>query len=213
MSFRAGKRPESARGPVHGPTIMLGDGSYFDYENPEASAMTIEDFAYGLAYTCRFRGQTRARLRGNKRCYYSVAEHCVRGAEAVFALTGDRELAFDFLMHEGGEPTCGDDPGPLKPLCPDKKALEKRCEAAAHKRFGVTMRDPAYIKYIDLRMLATEQRDLMPQSGGDKWRNAEDHDDDLPAPFAFEIVPLSHPDVAAVHFLSLYDRLKPAEAA
>jgi hypothetical protein len=202
---------EAAR--ITGPTIMLGDGSYFDYTDPESSQMTIEDFAYGLAYTCRFRGQTRARLEGNRRVFYSVAEHCVRGARWVFENTGDRELAYDFLMHEGGEPTCGDDPGPMKLLCPDKKALEKRCEAAAHKRFGVTMRNPAYIKEIDLRMLATEQRDLMPQSGGDKWRNAEDHPRDLPEPFGFRIVPYVHPDVAAVWFLSLYRQLKPAGVA
>lgn len=198
-----------ARAPrrVTGPTIMLGDGSYFDYGSPETSEMTIDDFAYGLAYTCRFRGQTRARLAGDVRWYYSVAEHCVRGAEELLAQGHSREIAFDFLMHEGGEPVCGDDPGPMKPLCPDKKALEKRCERAAHARFGVTMRYPGLIKEWDLRMLATEQRDLMPQSSGDRWRNAEDHSHDLPPPFDFEILPYQHPDIAAERFLSLFQRL------
>lgn len=193
---------------VSGPTILLGDGSYYDYENPEASTMTIEDFAYGLAYTCRFRGQTRLRAEGNRRVFYSVAEHCTRGARQMRLMGYSASDQYDFLMHEGGEPVCGDDPGPIKPLCPDKKALEKRCEAAAHKLFRVKMANPKLIKEIDLRMLATEQRDLMPQSGNDRWRNAEDHPSDLPAPFGNPITSCLSPTEAALDFLREYRRIQ-----
>jgi hypothetical protein len=194
---------------VIGPTIQLGDGSYFDYTSPETSDMTIEDFAFGLAYTCRFRGQTRARLWGGRRAYFSVAQHCVLGAQELLRQGYVRAIAYDFLMHEGGEPVCGDDPGPMKPLCPDKKALEKRCERAAHARFGVTMTDPALIKLWDLRMLATEQRDLMPQSRGHRWFNAEDRAQALPEPFDFLITPLPTPDDAAFAFLTMFAMLAP----
>lgn len=197
---------------VSGPTIMLGDGTYYDYTDPSASEMSIEDFAYGLAYTCRFRGQTRARLLDGRRFFYSVAEHSVRGAKALLDGGYRQDIAYDFLMHEGGEPVCGDDPGPMKPLCLDKKALEKRCEAAAHARFHVQMIDRDLIKHWDLRMLATEQRDLMPQSRNDRWRNAEDHPRDLPAPFDFTIVPWSHPNVAAEEFLAMFERIAPGDA-
>ena len=29
--------------------ILLGSGTYFDYQHPETSRLTIEDIAYGLA--------------------------------------------------------------------------------------------------------------------------------------------------------------------
>lgn len=194
---------------VSGPTILLGDGSYFDYTSPETSEMTIDDFAWGLACRGRFSGQCRLRVANDHpRIFYSVAEHCVRGAIEMLKQGRTPYEAYCFLMHEGGEPVCGDDPGPMKPLCPDKKALEKRCEAAAHAQFGVVLADPAFMKEWDLRMLATEQRDLMPQSGTDKWRNAEDHPRDLPAPFDFIIGQCMDPADAAARFLSVYYMLR-----
>jgi hypothetical protein len=186
---------------IVGPTILMGDGSYFDYENPEASTMTIEDFAYGLAYTCRFRGQTRSPLTG-RRVFYSVAEHCVRMAAHVEEDGHDRVHVKAAMMHEAGEPVCGDMVGPLKQLFPEFRTLEKRCEAAALSRFGVSIPDPDLIKRYDLRMLATEKRDLMPASRDHEWSWVRGFE-----PFLEIIEPFDCPDTAAEAFLYLWREL------
>jgi uncharacterized protein len=85
-----------------GPSILLGSGRFFDYDNPGASRMTIEDYAYGLAFTCRFSGQCVSR-RTARRVYYSVAQHCEIMSRVV--PVGHEYAA---LMHESGEPVCGD---------------------------------------------------------------------------------------------------------
>ncbi len=185
---------------IKGPTILLGSGSYFDFEAPDAAELTIEDIAYGLAYACRFAGQCVQRSTG-RRVFYSVAQHCVE-----MSRRGPPELAFDLLMHEAGEATCGDMTGPLKSLCPDYKAVEKRCEAAALARFGVSMADPAAVKLWDLRMLATERRDLLPWKG-EEWA-VTGGAEPLPEP----IEPWA-PDVAAVEFLIRYYLLAPPASA
>lgn len=187
---------------ISGPTIMMGDGSYFDFEAPEASTMTIEDFAYGLAYTCRFRGQTRRRSSG-ERAFYSVAEHCVRMARHLWD-DGYHIDAFHGLMHEAGEPVCGDMSGPLKVLIPEFRVIEKRCEAALLARFQVPLGDAELIKRYDLRMLATEKRDLMPHSAGHKWEHTGGYE-----PFEDRIEPWK-PNEAAGIFLREFHYLQGA---
>jgi hypothetical protein len=185
---------------VIGPTIMLGSGTYFDFEAPETSLLTIEDYAYGLAAANRFAGQCVSRVTG-KRVFYTVAEHCVRMSYAV-----PEGSEYDALMHEGGEPTCGDVVGPLKSLCPDYKTVEKRCERASFERFKVSMSDPDLIKLYDLRMLATEKRDLMPMSEGDTWSWIKGA-----PPLTFEIVPWLQEE-AAQRFIARYLELAPEGA-
>jgi uncharacterized protein len=187
---------------IVGPTILMGDGAYFDYEQPDKAPVTIEDVAYGLAYTARFRGQTRSFARGGRRCFYSVAQHCVLMAEALETDRHGREAALAGLMHELGEAPCGDMPSPLKLICPEFRTIEKRCEAALLRLFDVEMSEPELIKRYDLRMLATEKRDLMPHSGSDSWSFTEGY-----APFPFTIVPYLNPDDAAEEFLRSYWRL------
>jgi hypothetical protein len=188
---------------VIGPTILMGDGSYFDFESPETSEMTIEDYAWALAGTVRFRAQTRARLRRDARCFYSVAEHCCRMAAQMLSDGHGTELAYDALMHEGGEVPWGDIAGPAKPMVPSFKEEEKRCERASFAIWGVTMSNPDLIKRYDLRMLATEKRDLMPQGSGDQWAWIKGYE-----PFASAIIPWPLEE-AADAFLGWYRQLAP----
>ncbi|MCZ7501223.1 hypothetical protein [Agrobacterium sp. ST15.13.015] len=184
--------------PIHhiiGPTILLGSGAYFDFDNPEGSQLTIEDVAYGLAFQSRFSGQCVSRRTG-KRVYYSVAQHCI--IMAGYAEPGSKMAA---LMHEVGEATCGDMSSPLKSKCPDFKAVEKRCEAAGLSRFKVKTPSHTYIKHLDLCMLATEQRDLMPVNGH-TWGTVEGR-----RPFEAEIFPWENPHFAAEAFLETYHQL------
>lgn len=142
-----------------GPTILMGSGVYFDFEDPDSTPVSIEDVAYALAFEGRFAGQCVHR-RTRRRVFYCVAEHCVRMSRLV-----PPEHAYDALMHEVGEAPCGDMTGPLKRLCPDYKAVEKRCEASGLRRFMVPMRDKGLIKEYDIVMLAWERRDLTPWTG------------------------------------------------
>ena len=178
------------------PTILLGSGGYFDYEDPGASPITIEDIAYGLAYACRFAGQCWSSRLG-RRVFYSVAEHCVRMSYAV-----PSHAALHALLHEVGEAPCGDMTAPLKSICPDFKRVEKRAEAALLARFGVTASDPALIKLYDLRMLATERRDLM-RWNGEPWSILDGIE-----PLEDVIVPWA-PDAAAQRFLERHRELAP----
>jgi uncharacterized protein len=181
-----------------GPSILLGSGSFFDYDDPSASRMTIEDYAYGLAFTCRFSGQCVSR-KTRRRVYYSVAQHCEIMSRAV--PIGHEYAA---LMHESGEPVCGDLNTPLKSQLPEYRTIEKRCEKAIMGIFKVVVEDPALIKEFDARMWATERRDLL-NWDGNRWGL-----DDSAEPFEFEIEPLG-PYEAADSFLSRFHQIAPVE--
>lgn len=179
------------------PTILLGSGTYFNYLQPELSAITIEDVAYGLAAASRFAGQCVSRFSG-RRVRYTVAEHCVRGSWAA-----EKPLRLTFLMHELGEATCGDMVGPLKEIVPGFRFIEKRCEAAGMAHFGVPAADKAALKMLDRRMLATEKRDLCPPHATghwDRWTLGVE-------PFDFPIMDPWGFDEAAERFLARYAEL------
>ena len=53
-------------------SILTASGIYFDYANPTAGMINIEDIAKALSNTCRFAGHSR---------FYSVAEHSVHCAQ------------------------------------------------------------------------------------------------------------------------------------
>lgn len=181
--------------------MLLGSGNYFDFMSPETSLVTIEDIAYGLAGTSRFRGQTVSQI-SNQRCLYTVAEHCLRGSYQI-----DPDLAYDFLMHELDEVAWGDTISPQKAFLPDFARVAKRTGIALGRRYGVGMlTDPARaaeVKRIDLIMLATERRDLMPPTP-EVWPIIAGVE-----PLEERIVPIA-PDVVAGLFLARYDQIRPA---
>lgn len=182
--------------------ILLGSGAYFDCFSPETSAaeVTDEDVAYGLAFTARFRGQTINQATG-RRCLYTVAEHCVRASYIA-----EPEYAYAVLMHELGEVIWGDVTSPQKSLLPTFRKEEHRCHRQLAKRFDVEVTNADEIKRVDLIMLATERRDLMPPTVG-VWPMLEGVE---PLPQA--IMPY-HPHDAAEMFLARMRELNPTVAA
>lgn len=137
-----------------GPTIMLRSGAWFDFCAPASSNFTIEDIAHGLANICRYSGQCTS--------FYSVAEHSIHVSEMA------KGFEFEALLHDAAEAFLGDITRPLKQLLPEYKKIEANVERAILDRFGVSGPIPLQVKQADLRVLAAEQRQVMPE-GTDGW--------------------------------------------
>lgn len=162
-------------------------GNRFYPLEPRIDRVAIEDIAHGLAYQCRFNGQTRE--------FYSVAQHSLIVAALVPA-----PLRLAALLHDGAEAYLGDMVKPLKVLLPEFSALEDRVTAIIADTFRIDFSDYAPIKHADLIALATEKRDLMPHSA-ERWAYLDDI-----APLADTIIPM-HPGEAKSAFLAAFHRL------
>lgn len=148
-------------------------------------AIDIEDIAHGLAYQCRFNGQTRA--------FYSVAQHSLLVADLL-----EPELKLAGLLHDAAEAYLGDMVKPLKLVLPEFSAIEDRISQLINRHFGIADLDHRAIKRADLTMLATEKRDLMPHST-EAWASIKGFE---PLPFA--IAPML-PEEAKAAFLTAFD--------
>lgn len=203
----ASEEMQAAAGRTYrGATIAWGRGECYDFDQPNPEIIDLEDVAYALAYTVRWRGQTR--WRGN-RCFYGVGQHCVFGAEEMLAAGIGSAHALAFLTHEPDEVVLPDFPGPAKKCVDGLKPFSRRQGDALADRFGWDCPNPDLIKQWDLRMMNTEKRDLMPGHERDTFHSSARQpipDDQFPA-FERELVPYVHPDVAAVRWLELYLQL------
>ncbi len=135
--------------------VSTYSGNRFYPLGPRIDRVTIEDIVHGLAYQCRFNGQTRE--------FYSVAQHSLIVASLVAP-----HLRLAALLHDAAEAYLGDMVKPLKVLMPEFADLEDRVSALIASAFGVDFSDYAPIKRADLIALATEKRDLMPHSA-ERW--------------------------------------------
>lgn len=85
------------------------DGSCLDLARPDPCEISFHTMAAGLSKIMRFNGI-------NRGMGWSVALHCVRGADAIERETGDPLLAALFLLHDGEEHLLGDHPTPAARL-------------------------------------------------------------------------------------------------
>lgn len=148
------------------PEIMTVGGTYFNFVNPEQSEVTIESLAHALSNINRYTGHTTKP--------YNVAQHCVLGSYRIAP-----EFAYEFLMHDTAEALIGDVATPLKNLMPEYKVIEKRVELDLARRFGLSYPMLPQVREADLRMLATEVRDLMPTvcQGWEILQNVQPYED------------------------------------
>jgi hypothetical protein len=135
------------------PTIQMASGRYFDFLDPDSTPVAIDDIAHALSKLCRFTGH----ILGDDPIY-PIGQHCVLASYQAKT----REEAYHALMHDSVESVLTDISSPLKQLLPDYKRIEARCEASFAKQHGFPEHMTPEVKTIDLRMLATEKRDLMP---------------------------------------------------
>ena len=131
-------------------SITTHSGRQVNLLNPQYSQIDISDIAHGLAYQCRFNGQTSR--------FYSIAQHSLMVASIL-----PDHLKLAGLLHDAAEAYVGDVVQPLKMLLPDYQAIENRFTQAIGQRFGVDLDHHPEIKQADLIALATEKRDLLPR--------------------------------------------------
>ena len=124
--------------------ITLLSGKMFDYLNPGATTLDIEDIAT-LSNICRFAGHLPI--------FYSVAQHLVNTSYIV-----PPEFAYEALLHDRSEAFTNDIPTPLKIAMPAFKALEITIEKATAPMFGVPVDMSPEVHLADRQMLGLEMR-------------------------------------------------------
>jgi hypothetical protein len=162
-------------------------GNRFYLLAPRIDDVVIEDIAHGLAYQCRFNGQTRT--------FYSVAQHSIIVAGLV-----PEEQRLAALLHDAAEAYLGDMVKPLKLLLPEFSAIEEQVSAIIAEKFGLPGFGFPEIKRADLIALAMEKRDLMPYST-ESWESLRGI-----SPLPQIIEPMS-PEEAKAAFLAAFERL------
>ena len=162
-------------------------GNRFYLLDPRIDDVAVEDIAHGLAYQCRFNGQTRT--------FYSVAQHSI-----IVAALVPEEQRLAALLHDAAEAYLGDMVKPLKLLLPEFSAIEDQVSAIIATKFGLPGFAFPEIKRADLIALATEKRDLMPYST-ESWESLRGI-----SPMPQIIVPMS-PEEAKAAFLAAFELL------
>lgn len=153
--------------------LQTASGRAFDLANPRPAHVDFKsDVAPALARIPRFTGHAGS---------YSVAQHCVVGADAIFAETRRSELAAVFLLHDAHEAFLGDIATPIAGamahmgdrLAPGGgdivrrsiAALKANVDMAIYAAAGLPWPLPPHareaVKSMDLRMLLTERNHLM----------------------------------------------------
>lgn len=146
-------------------------GDYFDYADPRAANVHIEDIAHGLANTCRFGGQVRT--------FYSVAEHAVL-VRRLLIDAGWAAYGFAGLHHDSHEAYLGDMPTPLKVTVGEAQlGLSDNIDAAVGEALGINpeLFKHAFVKQADSLAMRMEAAALM-RSGGSwsRWNALEPAD-------------------------------------
>lgn len=167
-------------------SIRTFSGNTFDYANPSVLSISIEDIAHSLSNICRFSGHVKE--------FYSVAEHSIRVSELC-----SEENKLWALLHDASEAYCSDLPRPFKRMIGMEpyRTYEKRTMGIICERFGLPKEEPVEVKQADMRMLVTEQRDLM-VNAGPEWHDVE--------PLPHTIIPLN-PEQARQRFRAAFTHL------
>lgn len=148
------------------PWIQTCSGKLIDLLNPDPTSIDITDVAFSLARLCRFTGHADS---------YSVAQHCVIGARVLREQGASVEVQREFLLHDARESIIGDVASPIKRAMVRLRMqhdsggtpfdayleLERRVARAFSERFNTPAQHTPPVHEADMRMLATEARDLM----------------------------------------------------
>lgn len=133
--------------------------------NPQSEDVVLDDIVNGLAYTCRFGGQSTK--------FFSVAQHALL-VEEIISRQGHSELALAALHHDSHEAYLCDMPSPIKRILRATgqfgayAALQQMLDDAISTAFRLTNVDEdaaATIKQADLIAFEIEARHLLASGG------------------------------------------------
>lgn len=187
-------RLKSPRASSASPWLQSASGNQVWLREPGRARVDIYDVAKSLACQCRFAGHLRDGV-----WHYSVAEHSVRCSWYV-----EPEHALAALLHDAHEAYLHDltSPWKLAFATAEIAAYDVAWQDKVWSDLGAGGPAPRMIpgvKRVDVRMLATEQRDLMAPPPADWQLGAE--------PFPGRIEPLTA-EQACSAFLARYDVLR-----
>jgi len=146
---------------ISGSRIITASGRVFDLLEPTLEQIDIFDIATALSKENRFGGHTRKP--------YSVAQHsCLAHDYAPqigeYGGVTYYNCKFEALMHDVEEAYYKDIPTPLKRLLPDYNLIVDNFDKLIREKFDLPGSETPIVKRIDLRLLATEKRELMQQA-------------------------------------------------
>ncbi len=175
---------------LHG-WIQLYSGRKFFPLKPRVEDVDIQDIAHSLSNMCRFTGHVKE--------FYSVAQHSV----LVSYLCGANNALYG-LLHDATEAYLVDMPKPIKRLetFSNFRDIEASIMLVIAKKFGLPDVEPPAVKQADIKILATEARDLMFPLHPD-WKQPCE-------PYPFKIEPLP-PAEAKKLFMERYRQLTAGE--
>ena len=168
------------------PWIQTVSGGRFYPLDPRPWDVNILDIGHALANVCRFTGHTLD--------FYSVAQHSVMVSELL-----PDNLKLWGLLHDASEAYIQDIARPVKK--DDRFAfyreVEKRVMDSICLAYGLPCEEPPEVKDADLRVLAAEARDLMPQREHAEW-------DWMPDPAGIPKIKPWPPKRAKAYFLDAF---------
>lgn len=137
-------------------------GQRFFFSHPEAHTYSLADIAHQLSLVCRFGGSCRF--------HYSVGQHSLLVADALWRDTGSAIEALDGLFHDAAEAYLGDVKKPIKVQLPAYQIAEAKVDRAIRAQMiaagiPVPVEERARTKFFDTRILCDERAALMTPSG------------------------------------------------
>lgn len=153
---------------MKGSWLLSRSGRRIDLPNPDPAEIHWPDIAESLAKQCRFLGHCEE--------HYSVAQHCVLASHKTRDELGPG-FAIYGLLHDAHEAYLGDTIRPVKDLLgPELKKLERSVDAVIYGVASIPLpgwKIQEVIQEIDIRMLATEKRDILTPNK-DRWEGLKD---------------------------------------
>lgn len=184
-------------------SVRTASGLFFDFENPHADQVVVEDIARALSRKPRFNG--------HMNCFYSVAQHACLVSALAHHLAEENEnaivLAWAALHHDDSEYVMADVPTPLKRLLPEYKVIERKVQGVINRKWGLDERADEWptVKKADTAALFLERDHMIDDTV--RWSIEDQH----PGFTMLEFWPTFEAwdsETAMKQYLFLHDQLK-----
>ena len=136
--------------------IEVYGGDKFCFDDISKNEVDIKVIAHALSLQCRYAGHCKV--------FYSVAEHSVLMADALYESTGEASVAFEALMHDATEAYVTDIPRPMKAVLPDFKRMEDEVYKLIADKFDLPPQISELVKKADSQIVKDERAQIMIES-------------------------------------------------